>query len=124
MAFVPLHFIGEAVAVEFDEPPIFAKTPGCPDRFHWQGQAHEVEALLSQWHDFGRRGRMAQNMQPEHLQMAAQRGSWGVGRFYFRVRTAGGQIFDLYYDRDPVAAGGRKGSWFLYRELAEDASGG
>lgn len=119
MSFQPIHFIAEAVAVEFDETPRFTKSPGCPDRFNWREQTYEVAELLSQWHDFGRRGRMAQNMRPEHLEMAAQRGSWGVGRFYFRVRTADERIFDLYYDRDPTGAGGRRGTWFLYCELTE-----
>jgi len=58
---------------------------------------------------------------------AERQGTWGVGRDYFRVRTDTGQTFELYYDRAPKAgprlplsgAGeGRKGGWFLYRELA------
>jgi len=43
----------------------------------------------------------------------------GVGRFYFRVRVDGGQIYDIYYDRAPKDADRRKGQWFLYRELRE-----
>ena len=116
--YVPIQFIGELVEVEFDEPPLLEKKPGCPDRFIWQGQTYAVVELLSEWHDYGRRGRMAHNMRPTHLTAAARRGSWGVGRFTFRVRTDTDQVFDLYYDRAPQDAGGRKGSWFLFRELS------
>jgi hypothetical protein len=68
---------------------------------------------------------MAQNMQPAHAAAAERRGSWGVGRDYYRVRTAGGRLFDIYFDRAPKDAGHRKGAWFLYRELpaGEEAAG-
>lgn len=114
----PLHFIGEPVTVEWDEPPARTKTPECPDRFVWREDTYAITALLTEWQDFQRRGRMARNMRPEHLQVAAQRGSWGVGRFYFRVQTGGGRIFDLYYDRQPKDCDDRHGSWVLYREMS------
>ncbi|MFL7813533.1 MAG: DUF6504 family protein [Anaerolineales bacterium] len=120
MVFKPLHFIGQQVQVEFDEEPILSKKPGCPDRFLWEGQSFQVKTLLSQWQDFGRRGRMARNMRPENTAKALRRGSWGVGRFYFRVATAGGRIFDLYYDRAPKDAADRLGAWFLDREMIEE----
>lgn len=115
----PLRFIGEPIQVEFDQPPLLEKTPGCPDRFLWRGKAYRVIEKLSEWHDYSRRGRMARNMRPEHAAVASQRGSWGVGRFYFRVRTDSGQVFDLYYDRAPRSADDRKGQWFLFREMSE-----
>jgi hypothetical protein len=115
------RFIAEPIEVEHDQPPMLEKKPGCPDRFSWQGETFEIVALLHEWHDYRRRGRMAQNMQPAHLAIAEQRGSWGVGRDYFRVRTAGGRIFELYYDRAPKDVDRRKGAWFLYRELGEEA---
>jgi hypothetical protein len=118
MNYTPLHFIGETIEVELDEPPMLEKVPGCPDRFVWRGETYEIIAKLSEWHDYGRRGRMAHNMRPTHLAAASRRGSWGVGRDYFRVRTDSGRVFDLYYDRAPTKAGDRKGSWFLYREMA------
>ena len=49
-----------------------------------------------------------------------QRGSWGVGQDYYRVRTAEGRIFDLYYDRAPKNVFRRKGGWFLDREIREE----
>lgn len=120
MSFSSLHFIGEAIEVEFEQPPIFSKRPGCPDRFTWLDQTHDIIELLSEWHEFERKGRMAVNMRPENLAAASKRGSWGVGRFYFRVRSGSGQVFDLYYDHAPGKANDRAGSWFLYRELTEE----
>ncbi|MBN1261526.1 MAG: hypothetical protein JXB35_12680 [Anaerolineae bacterium] len=121
MDLAPLHFIGESIAVEFDQPPVLEKKPGRPDRFIWRGETHVIVALLSEWHDYERRGRMASNMRPSHAAAATQRGSWGVGRAYFRVRTGAGRIFELYYDRAPKAVDDRKGSWVLYRELGESS---
>jgi hypothetical protein len=120
MPYKPLHFIGQLVEVEFDKEPTLRKKPGPPDRFMWDDQTFQVIELVSQWHDFQRRGRMARNMRPENAAKARRRGSWGVGRFYFRVKTEGGRIFDLYYDRAPKNAADRLGAWFLDRELSEE----
>jgi hypothetical protein len=62
---------------------------------------------------------MAQNMTAAHLAVASSRGSWGVGRFTFCVRTEDDRIFELYYDRAPKSVDDRKGSWMLYRELVK-----
>ena len=93
--------------------------PSCPSRFVWQGESYRVAAELSQWRDYSRRGRAARNMQPQHAAVAEHRGSWGVGRFYFRVRVSDGRIFELYYDRAPKGSDQRKGAWFLVSELKE-----
>jgi hypothetical protein len=119
----PIQFISEAVDVEFDEDPALTKKPGAPDRFVWRGEIHRVAEMLKEWHDYGRRGRMAHNMRAAHLAAAERRGSWGVGRDYYRVRTQDGRIFDLYYDRAPKGAGERSGAWFLYREMVENVAG-
>jgi hypothetical protein len=115
------RFIGEEIEVAFDTSPLLEKKPGCPDRFIWGEQAFEITEMLQEWHDYRRRGRMARNMAPAHAAIAEQRGSWGVGRAYFRVVTTGGRIFELYYDRAPKDADRRKGAWFLYRELPGDS---
>jgi hypothetical protein len=119
----PIHFIGEPVAVQFDEDPALLKKPGCPDRFVWRGETYRVAETLKEWHDYRRRGRMARNMRPTHQEAAERRGSWGVGRDYYRVRTAAGRVFDLYYDRAPGSAGDRRGVWVLYREMDEARAG-
>lgn len=111
------HFICERIEVVFDEPPVRQKTPFCPDGFIWRGENYRVAEKLSEWVDFTRRGRMARNMSTEHAAIASKRGSLGVGRFYFRVRTEGGRIFDVYYDRAVVNVDDRLGNWFLYREI-------
>lgn len=111
------HFIGQEIEVSFDTPPTLEKKPGCPDRFTWQDTIFEISRLLDEWHDYRRRGRMAQNMRPAHLSVAEQRGSWGVGRDYYRVMTDNGRVFELYYDRAPKDADRRKGTWFLFQEL-------
>jgi hypothetical protein len=114
-----LRFIAELVEVQFDEPPSLEKKPGCPDRFVWNDETYQVTEEIGEWQDYSRRGRMARNMRAEHAAVAENRGSWGVGRFYFRVRTLGGRVFDLYYDRAPKNVDERKGAWFLYREMSE-----
>ena len=97
------------------------KKPGCPDQFVWRGEIYRIVEKLNEWHDYSRRGRMARNMRPEHIVAASRRGSWGVGRDYYRVRTDSDQVFDLYYDRSPKKAGDRKGVWILYREMSKRA---
>ena len=112
------RFIGEEIEVAFDEPPVLEKTPGCPNAFTWRGEVFRVLESVSQWSDFTRRGRFSRNMQPEHASRASKRGSWGVGRFFFRVRVERGRLFELYYDRAPKDARQRKGSWHLRAELS------
>jgi hypothetical protein len=117
MNYRPLHFIGVQVQVEFDKEQLYKKKPGCPDRFIWENEVFMITDMISAWHDFGRSGNMAHNMRPMNMAKALKRGSWGVGRFYFRVRTDSDRIFELYYDRASKDAGDREGSWFLDREM-------
>jgi len=119
MEIKPLKFISEPVEVQFREPPLLEKMPGPPDAFAWRGKNYPIAEVMSEWHDYRRSGRIARNMQPEHASTAERRGSWGVGRDYYRVRTQDGRIFDLYYDRAPKDVDRRKGGWFLDKELTE-----
>lgn len=112
----PAGFIDEQIEVAFKQPLALEKKPTCPDAFLWRNRRYTVVGMLEEWFDFQRRGRMARNMAPAHAAAASVRGSWGVGRFFFRVRVDTGQIFDLYYDRAPKDAGDRKGRWVLFRE--------
>ena len=111
------RFIGQEITVEFDREPALEKKPHGPNRFIWGGEKYQVAETLSEWTDFERRGRMQQNMRPENARRARMKGSWGVGRFYFRVETLNGRVFDLYYDRTPKGSHQRKGSWHLFREI-------
>lgn len=116
MTDLPLRFIDEPIEVRFDQPPLFEKKPECPQGILWRGDEYRVVEMLSEWQDFRRRGRMARNMMPVHSQHAARVGSWGVGRFFFRVRVTSGRIFEIYYDRAPDDSSRRKGNWFMFAE--------
>ena len=115
----PIKFISENIEVIFDKPPLLEKKPPCPDGFVWRGETYRVVGLLSEWKDYGRRGRMAHTMRPENIKKALRRGSVGVGRFYFQVKIEDGRIFKLYYDRAAKSADDRKGGWTLHQEMAE-----
>lgn len=111
------RFISEPIEAIFKEPPFLLKKPGCPDAFRWRGNTYHVQALLSEWHDYGRRGRSQRNIRPARLKMAARRGSWGVGRDYYRVQVSNDHIFEIYFDRAPKNNQDRQGVWMLDREI-------
>jgi Domain of unknown function (DUF6504) len=119
MNLLPIHFFDQTIEPIFDTPPALEKSPGCPNGFVWNEATYRITEMLSSWVDFKRRGKMARNMQLQHAATASQRGSLNVGRFYFRVRTDTGQVFDIYYDRAMKNVDNRKGQWFVYRELGE-----
>ncbi len=116
MALRPIHFYDEIIEPSFDSPPKLEKTPPCPDGFKWRDEEFRVVELLEEYHDYARRGRSERNMRPSHAWRAASRGSWGVGRFHFRVKVQDGRVFELYYDRAPEDASDRKGKWLIYCE--------
>lgn len=113
----PLRFLDQPIEVIFTSPPIYEKSPPCPDGFVWENRTYSIVEKLSEWTDFTRRGRAARNMRPSHAEAASGRGSLNVGRFTFRVRVNTGQIFDLTYDRAMKNVDDRKGQWLLYREM-------
>lgn len=113
------RFIGEEIAVGFDREPTLEKMPHAPSRFVWNDHIYHITSILSEWTDFERRGRMQQNMRPENARRARMKGSWGVGRFFFRVQITDGRVFDIYYDRAPKGTRNRKGSWHLFREILD-----
>jgi len=116
MRVMETRFIGEPIQVEFDEAPLLEKKPGCPDRFVWGEQRFTVVEMLAEWHDYERRGRMSRNMQPAHLERARVKGSWGVGRDFYRVRTEGDRVFEIYFDRAPIDADRGSSGWTLRLE--------
>ncbi len=114
---IPIHFFDDPIEVVFDIPPALGKSPPCPNAIIWNEKTYRVIESLSEWSDFTRRGKMANNMRPAHSEVASTRGSLNVGRFYFRVKVDSNQVFDIYYDRAMKNVDDRKGQWFLYREL-------
>jgi hypothetical protein len=112
------HFISTPIEVYFNKSPTYTKRPPCPSGFNWQKKQYIITKCHSEWRDFTRKGRMSQNMQPQHAEVASQRGSWGVGKFFFDVQTSEGKFFRLYYDRSPKDALDRSGTWILLAELS------
>ncbi len=110
-------FIGENISVGFKKDPLLKKVPISPDYFEWREEHFTVVFLLSQWADMARRGSKAKNMRPAHLTRAEKMGSWGVGRFYFKVAVECGRVFVLYYDRTPKKADAGEGQWILFQEI-------
>ena len=116
-AWTPLRFIGEEIQVHFKSIRFPLKKPDAPDRFSWGDREITIVRVISVWREYDRKGRLARNMRPHNLRKAVKRGSWGVGRYYFRVEDTQGCIFDLYYDRAPDDSSDRLGHWFLWREM-------
>ena len=117
------RFIGESIQTEHSGQPLPAKKAGCPVAFTWRGERFTVTEMLAEWHDYSRRGRMAYNMTPAHAQAASHRGSRGVGRDYYTVRTGCGRSFTLYYDRAPRDSADTLGEWFLLEERIPEETG-
>ena len=113
-------YIGETISVAFKNPVFLIKKPRCPDSIVWRESTHVICELLSEWQDFERKGKLSRNMKDVHLQRAGVKGSLGVGRFYFRVRTSDLRIFDIYYDRAVRNASESGGFWVLFQELIPD----
>jgi len=111
------HFIDESICVAYISQPVLEKKPRCPDSFIWRGETLIIQEQIMEWVDYSRRGRMARNMSDAHSTFAAIKGSWGVGRFFFRILTSNGRFFDIYYDRAPKGLENRKGTWTLFQEF-------
>jgi hypothetical protein len=114
---IPARFIDVKIDVGFDRPSTLQKTPKAPNTIIWGDDELRVIEVISEWFDTRRKGDMSRNMSEEHLRVAESRGSWGVGRFFFRLRMEDGRVFDVYYDRAPKSAFDRRGHWYLLREM-------
>ena len=107
------HFVDEVIQVELLDGTFLERKPKCPTRILWQGMWIGVASLESAWDDLSRRGNKARNMREGHLERAKVKGSWGVGKFYFRFLGEDHQTYTIYYDRTPDDAENRKGTWVL-----------
>ncbi|HSV86998.1 MAG TPA: DUF6504 family protein [Levilinea sp.] len=117
------HFYAEPIEVFYEKPPLLSKKPGCPGGFTWRAERYTITEMLAEWVDFERRRRMRRNMSDAHATTARLRGSWGVGRFFFRVRVEDGRVFDIYYDRAPGKFDERQGNWSLLAERSPEEYG-
>jgi hypothetical protein len=112
-----MRFVGVEISVELPEGMVLEKKPPVPRAFVWDGERYEVVEMLAEWHRYGRPEIRTQGGRPPYyVRSGRTQGSWGQGRAYYRVRTASGDLFDLYYDRAPKGQQ-RSGSWFLWRAL-------
>ena len=102
-----IEFIGKPIEVELS-----GETPPAPKAFRLGDERHQVEEVLSHWEDHGYGQRIR-----GHLDRQEQ-----GQRFYYRVRTAEGQVFELYVDWSPTRRKGEKRSeksqWFAHRRLS------
>ncbi len=81
------QFIDAAIIVTYQTEPLLEKKPDCPTAFEWNEKAYQITEKIMEWVDYSRHGRMARNMSDAHSAAASSKGSWGVGRFYFRVKN-------------------------------------
>ncbi len=118
------RFYGEPIQPEFIGQPPLLKKPGLPARFRWRGETFAVAEVLAEWHEYSRHGRAALNMTPAHAQAALERGSRGAGRDYFTLRTDGGRVFTVYYDRAPKSVSDSLGKWVILEEELNSETNG
>jgi len=118
---LPIRFIGEQIEVAYQQEQIRIKNPGCPDVFTWRSKEYTITRVINQWTDFSRRGNMQRNMSEAHHAHAERKGSWGVGKIFFRVEVDTHQVFDIYFDRAPQSVSDREGNWFLLQECLSNS---
>ncbi len=98
---MPSQFIGE---------PVEVTTAGeikAPVSFRLGGREYHVAEVLDLWQDYG------------FGRSPLKRRRWWQRRHrtYYRVRTAEGEIYELYHDRGTRLEAARRGTWYLYRKL-------
>lgn len=95
-------FYSEPITVQFENEPLLEKKPGPPDFFVWRGKSYTIVQVEKEWHKYSKRGKMEEfSSQKKNVSALPRKGSWGVGRDYYRVKTNTGHIFVIYYDRQP-----------------------
>ena len=58
--------------------------------------------MEKEWHNYDNHGRIKKfysQRRGNAPEMNPRKGSWGVGRDYYRVKTDTGEVFVIYYDR-------------------------
>ncbi len=114
----PQVFIGQEITVGYEKDRVVQKSPTCPDYFVWDHNTFVIKNVEQEWKDFSRKGNAQRNMRPAHLRRVVMKGSWGVGRFFFRVQTECSRNFEMYYDRAPHNRKNGQGVWILFCEYS------
>ena len=111
-------FYSEPITVKFRKEPLLEKKTGPPDTFFWRGKSYTVVLVEKEWHNYDSRGRIKKfysQRRGNAPEMNPRKGSWGVGRDYYRVKTDTGEVFVIYYDRQPEKT--KKGQWILLKKV-------
>ena len=98
---MPPQFIGKQIQVT---------TGGevkAPTSFLLDGREYTISEIIEDWPDYG----FGRN--------PASRKRWWQRhhRNYYRVRTTGGEVFEIYYDRGTSLKHPEHKKWFLTRQL-------
>ena len=107
---MPDRFIAEPIAPDPDalaDSQVRVGEPSMPGRFTWRGEEHVVAVVLETWSD----------VRPDRGGgKAASRGGKDMyrGRHWFRVRTEGGLVMSIYFERQPRSRAQAKQRWWLY----------
>ena len=77
-----------------------------PVSFRLGGQEHVISEIIEAWpdHGFGRSPLRHRRWWQRHH------------RNYYRIRTTGGEVFEIYYDRGTSLKHPEYKQWFLYRQ--------
>lgn len=94
------RFFGQLIEVERDDES------RAPVAFSFREERHEVAEILTSWQDYGfpNDGRKHKWIQRRH-------------RNYYRIRTAEGRRFEIYYDRGVSMDNPKYMRWYVTREL-------
>ena len=97
------ELISECLTPVTDGPiarPVVPGAPLLPARFRWRGAEHTVAEILSEWKETGpcRHGS----------------GERYVRKHWFHIRTAAGEEWKLYFERQGRSAREMKRRWWLY----------
>jgi hypothetical protein len=78
-----------------------------PLSFRLGKNEYEITQILDAWHDYG------------FGRSPLRHRNWWQRRHrnYYRVKTTGGEIFEIYYDRGTSLKYPELRKWFLYRQL-------
>ncbi len=114
-------FIGKEIEPVFGDTPDLEKKTGAPSGFKWGDRDYRITRVIKEWHEYDQArpggGRDA-GRPPFGARSPMRRGSWGVGKDFYRVLLDDGRLVDIYYDRRPKGKK-RKGRWVIFRELGD-----